>query len=348
VNPTPSFLQINELGKSFGAPAGLVPRALAALRGRQAALPPRVHAVNGVSLQVQRGEIVGLVGESGCGKSTLGRLVAGLIDPTSGDVRIEGQPLLHGGPTSVHRQVQMVFQNPYASLNPRRRIVDTLTEAPVHHGIVKRAEARAHATELLQTVGLDASYVDRFPHQFSGGQRQRIAIARALAMQPRLLVCDEAVSALDVSVQAQILNLFLDLRESRGLTYLFISHNLSVVEYLADRVAIMYLGRVVELADTATLFASPKHPYTQALIADAPRLDARAPSYQPIQGELPSPLKPPPGCTFHPRCPQAMPRCKTEAPGLAEIAPGHLSACHLHQPAAIHVVAPPVSRRSVA
>jgi len=347
------FLQIHQLGKSFGAPAGLLPTAWAALRRRQAAQPPRVHAVNGVSLDVQRGEIVGLVGESGCGKSTLGRLVAGLIEPSSGDVRIEGQPLLHGGPTSVHRQVQMVFQNPYASLNPRRRIVDTLTEAPVHHGIVPRAGARVHAAELLETVGLDASYLDRFPHQFSGGQRQRIAIARALAMQPQLLVCDEAVSALDVSVQAQILNLFLDLRESRGLTYLFISHNLSVVEYLADRVAIMYLGRVVELADTATLFAAPKHPYTQALIADAPRLDARATSYQPIQGELPSPLKPPTGCSFHPRCPVALPRCKTEAPALAEIAPGHLSACHLsasdvHQPAAIHVVAPPASLRSVA
>lgn len=341
-----SLLQVHQIGKHFGRSPGLVQRLLAS--GCNQPGPQGVHAVNGVSLDVQRGEIVGLVGESGCGKSTLGRLVAGLIEPSDGDVRLDNTPIVHSGPHSVHRRVQMVFQNPYASLNPRRRIVDALTEAPVWHGLVRRSGARSHAADLLQIVGLDASYLDRFPHQFSGGQRQRIAIARALAMNPQLLVCDEAVSALDVSVQAQILNLFLDLRDSRGLTYLFISHNLSVVEYLADRVAIMYLGRIVELADTATLFSTPMHPYTKALIADAPRLDSRPAQYKPIEGELPSPLNPPTGCHFHPRCPSALDRCRAEAPALQALGPGHQAACHLHDAPAVQVVAPPRSLRTAA
>lgn len=342
------FVEIQNLSKSFSAPTGLVERAANLLRRRPAA-PKRVYAVNGVSLEIKPREIVGLVGESGCGKSTLGRMVAGILDPTEGELRFGGHPLVHGGPHNVHRQVQMVFQNPYASLNQRMRILDVLTEAPIHHGLLKAQDARAHAAELLRSVGLDASYADRYPHQFSGGQRQRIAIARALAMRPKLVVCDEAVSALDVSVQAQILNLFLDLRDAQDLTYLFISHNLSVVEYLADRVAIMYLGRIVELADTKTLFTASRHPYTQALIADAPRLDAKAPEYRPIQGELPSPLKPPPGCTFHPRCPAALARCRSEVPPMVEIAPGHLSACHLNQqPATIRVIAPQKASRNAA
>jgi len=331
------FLEISELSKSFAPSRGLVAKMASAL-GRSTAQGPVVHAVNGVSLCVAPGEIVGLVGESGCGKSTLGRMVAGIMDSSAGIVRYDGHPLVHGGPHSVHRQAQMVFQNPYASLNPRLRIRDTLTEAPIYHGLTTRKEALNFASSLLELVGLDPSYGERYPHQFSGGQRQRIAIARALSMDPKLIVCDEAVSALDVSVQAQILNLFLDLRASRGLTYLFISHNLSVVEYLADRVAIMYLGKLVEIAPTQTLFTSAQHPYTKALIADAPRLDAKAAAYRPIQGELPSPLKPPSGCAFHPRCPVALRRCSEEAPPMTEIAPGHHAACHLHQPASVRVV----------
>ena len=343
------FLDIQQISKSFEQPMGWLARAAAALRLKEPARR-RVYAVNSVSLQVRPGEIVGLVGESGCGKSTLGRMAAGLLEPTEGEIRVDGQPLVHGGPHSVHRQVQMVFQNPYASLNPRMRVGDILTEAPVYHRLFKAREARARTAELLRSVGLDPSYAERYPHQFSGGQRQRVAIARALAMQPRMLVCDEAVSALDVSVQAQILNLFLDLRESGGLSYLFISHNLSVVQYLADRVAIMYLGRIVELADTQALFSAPRHPYTQALIADAPRLDAKAAEYRPIQGELPSPLDPPSGCAFHPRCPRAMSQCRNELPPLVETSPGHLSACHLHPApsSVIRVITPPRSSRNAA
>jgi peptide/nickel transport system ATP-binding protein len=226
----------------------------------------------------------------------------------------------------------MVFQNPYASLNPRARVDQLVSEGAVYHGIVSKKDASSYVGDLLRQVGLDPTYANRYPHQFSGGQRQRIAIARALALNPRFIVCDEAVSALDVSVQAQILNLFMDLRESKGLTYLFISHNLAVVEYIADRVAIMYLGRIVELTDTKTIFQSPNHPYTKALIADAPRLDSKAAEHRPIQGELPSPLNPPSGCSFHPRCPHATERCKTERPPLREIAPMHFSACHLNDP----------------
>ena len=323
------IVEIENLRKSFSPPPGLVTR-LARRLGADMQLPKAVHAVNKVSLQVQRGEVLGLVGESGCGKSTLGRMVAGILEPSEGTVRIDGSPTRHRGADSVHRRVQMVFQNPYASLNPRMRIEQILTEAAVHHGLVERRAAREHAAELLRQVGLDPSYADRYPHQFSGGQRQRVAIARALSLNPDVVVCDEAVSALDVSVQAQILNLFLDLRESKRLTYLFISHNLAVVEYLADRVAIMYLGRIVELADTESLFRAPNHPYTQALIADAPRLDKGHSAHRPIQGELPSPYKPPSGCAFHPRCPHAMPRCHSERPVLVELAPGHMSACHLN------------------
>jgi peptide/nickel transport system ATP-binding protein len=287
-----------------------------------------VHAVDRVSFAVAQGEVVGLVGESGCGKSTLGRLGCGLYEPSDGEVRYRGAALRTraGGP----RPIQMIFQDPFASLNPRMRVEEIVGEAPRVHGLVGKAEVADYVADLLVRVGLDPAFRRRYPHQFSGGQRARIGIARALAVRPEFLVCDEAVAALDVSIQAQVLNLFMDLRESLGLTYLFISHDLGVVRHLSDRVIVMYLGRVVEIAPTEALFAQPSHPYTQALLAEVPRLDRRRRTYVPIKGEIPSPLAPPPGCHFHPRCPHAMPRCAAEAPALREIAPGRLAACHLN------------------
>ncbi|MCU0939955.1 MAG: ABC transporter ATP-binding protein [Burkholderiaceae bacterium] len=287
-----------------------------------------VHAVDRVSFDVGEGEVVGLVGESGCGKSTLGRVCCGLHAPSDGTVAYRGQPVTTAA--GVRRPIQMIFQDPFASLNPRLRIADVIGEAPRVHGLVERAGMEDYVAELMRRVGLDAGFMRRYPHQFSGGQRARIGIARALAVQPEFLVCDEAVAALDVSIQAQVLNLFMDLREQLGLTYLFISHDLGVVRHLSDRVVVMYLGRVVEIAPTAALFAQPGHPYTQALLAEVPRLDRRKRAFVPIHGEIPSPLDPPSGCHFHPRCPHAMPRCAAEAPVLREIAPGRLAACHLN------------------
>ena len=292
-----------------------------------------VHAVDNVSLQIVEGEVVGLVGESGCGKSTLGRVVAGVHAPSAGRVLWRGRDIesLSGAERrEATLKIQMIFQDPMSSLNPRMRVRDIVGEAPRVHGLVSSGEVADYVDRMLLRVGLDPSYKSRYPHQFSGGQRQRIGIARALAVQPDFLVCDESIAALDVSIQAQVLNLFMDLREDLGLTYLFISHDLGVVEHLADRVVIMYLGRVVESAPAAELFADPNHPYARALLEEVPRIDTRKRVFQPVKGEIPSPLAPPPGCHFHPRCPHAKPRCREEAPALREIAPGRVSACHLN------------------
>ena len=291
------------------------------------------RAVDRVDLAIMPGEVVGLVGESGCGKSTLGRIVSGLITPTQGEVRVSGEPraaMPAAELRAARLAIQMIFQDPYSSLNPRRRVRDIVGEAPLVHGMVERADLDGYVAAQLQRAGLDPALADRYPHEFSGGQRQRIGIARALAVNPSMLVCDEAVTALDVSIQAQILNLFMDLREQLKLTYLFISHDLGVVEQLSDRVVIMYLGRIVESAPVEEIFRHPNHPYTQTLLAEIPRIDARKKHFTAIRGEMPSPLAPPSGCHFHPRCPHAMPRCRTEVPTLRGIAIDHVSACHLN------------------
>ncbi|MCJ8140107.1 ABC transporter ATP-binding protein [Falsirhodobacter halotolerans] len=299
-----------------------------------AASPRRtVHALDGVDLSIAKGEVVGLVGESGCGKSTLGRVIAGMLPATEGEVRLNGQDrnALSGKAARRARlNTQIIFQDPMSSLNPRKRVVDIIGEAPLAHGLVRHAEKEALVTRLLETVGLDPSMRDRYPHQFSGGQRQRLGIARALAVNPQFLVCDESIAALDISIQAQVLNLFMRLKDEFDLTYLFISHDLSVVHHISDRVVIMYLGRIVESGPTAAIFAEPNHPYTAALLSEVPRIDRRHRAFSPVKGEIPSPLAPPPGCHFHPRCPFATERCRTERPALRDLGTGRHSACHLN------------------
>lgn len=294
----------------------------------------RVRAVDGVSFEIAPGETLGVVGESGCGKTTLGRAVVRLVDPTSGQVVFEGKDItrLNGSRLRALRsQFQMVFQDPYGSLDPRLTVENIVGEAlDIHRLAPTRRSRRERVSALLKDVGLDASQASRFPHEFSGGQRQRISIARALAVAPKLIVCDEPVSALDVSVQAQVINLLQDLQRERGLAYLFIAHDLAVVEHISRRIIVMYLGKIVELGEAKTVCRVPKHPYTQALMSAVPVVDPASKRKRIIlSGEVPSPIHPPEGCPFHPRCPIAEARCKIETPALRELDSGHFAACHL-------------------
>ena len=291
-----------------------------------------VHAVDGVSFAIQRGQTLALVGESGCGKSTVARLLVGLYEPTRGSVEFDGrdtaQTLASAEARALRKRMQMIFQDPYASLNPRWKVRDIVGEPLREHGLaMSEPELEAKVADLLHSVGMGAADMEKFPHQFSGGQRQRISIARALATEPEFLICDEPTSALDVSVQAQVLNIMKDLQRERGLSYLFISHNLAVVRHVADEVGVMYLGRLVEVADRVRLFAAPRHPYTRMLLDAIPDIAMSGRQRTPVQGEVPNPLQPPSGCSFHPRCPHADARCRAERPALAEFQ-GVRVACH--------------------
>jgi peptide/nickel transport system ATP-binding protein/oligopeptide transport system ATP-binding protein len=295
----------------------------------------QVYAVDGVSFQIARGETLGLVGESGCGKSTVGRTLLKLIEPTAGTIQINGTDITKLDPVRMlpyRRQMQMIFQDPYASLNPRMSAGEIVGEPMVIHQTTNRTERKERVEELFERVGLRPGQMNSFPHEFSGGQRQRIGIARALALNPQLIIGDEPVSALDVSIQAQIVNLLMDLQDELGLSYLFVAHDLAVVEHIAHRVAVMYLGRIVEMTDKVSLFQMPLHPYTEALLAAVPvaKSGARGRQRLIVKGDVPSPINPPPGCHFHTRCIYAMARCRSEAPVLREIVPGHVAACHLH------------------
>jgi peptide/nickel transport system ATP-binding protein len=328
---TDPILKIDAVSKRFTRMPGLAERVIGKFTG--GGKPVIVHALSDVSLEVMKGEVLGVVGESGCGKSTLGRVVAGIHAPSSGSVTLKGQPIAHqrgGNIQKLTTQVQMIHQDPFASLNPRMKVGETLAEGPRHHGIIPAAQVQSRIRELLEQVGLEGAYADRLPHQFSGGQRQRVAIARALAMQPEVLVLDEAVASLDVSIQAQVLNLFMDLRRDLGLTAMFISHDLSVVRHVCDRVAIMYLGQLVELAPADQLYADPRHPYTRALFASVPTVGTGKGRFEAIKGEIPSPIDPPSGCAFHPRCPLAGPRCRLEVPRLGAAGAARTVACHLN------------------
>lgn len=321
------LLQVHDLSKHYGGRS---------LFGR-GSLP--VRAVDGVDLEVGSGETFGLVGESGCGKSTLGRCIARLEDPTAGRIIFEGADIAalpKAQLRQLRRNVQVVFQDPYASLNPRKTVGSILSEAFRIHGLHPRAQWRARVAELLETVGLQADHADRYPHEFSGGQRQRICIARALSLRPKLIIADEPVSALDVSVQAQVLNLMMSLQRSFGLSYLFISHDLRVVRHITQRLAIMYLGRIVEIGETRKIYQAPLHPYSKSLLSAVPQIDRRRNDGRMIlRGELPSPSNPPSGCTFHPRCPRRGPECDTRIPLLREMAPGRHVACHYPLDAAV-------------
>ena len=296
-----------------------------------------IQAVDGVSLAIRQGETFALVGESGCGKSTTGRLLLRLIEPTSGQILYNGEDLSTLPPDVMRarrRDMQIIFQDPFGSLNPRMSVGDIIAEPLVIHGIGDKAKRQARVRDLLRLVGLAPEHATRYPHEFSGGQRQRIGIARALALEPKFIVCDEPVSALDVSIQAQIINLMQDLQRRLGLTYVFISHNLAVVRQIADRVGVMYLGRIVETATTDQLYNAPRHPYTQALLSAIPRMHpSEAGTRVRLTGEVPSPINPPTGCRFHTRCPLVQPTCQTTVPKSVTVAPGHVVACHVVAPA---------------
>ena len=290
-----------------------------------------VKAVDGVSLNILPGETVGLVGESGCGKSTLGRLILRLEEPTRGDILFQGKSILGYNPEqmrTLRKEMQIIFQDPFSSLNPRKNVAQIVGEPLYVHGMTNRHDREVRVLQLLEVVGLRREHMRRYPHQFSGGQRQRIGVARALALNPKLIICDEAVSALDVSIRGQVINLLQDLQEEFGLTYLFISHDLSVVEHISDRVAVMYLGKLVELADSEILYEMPLHPYSQALLSAAPIPDPkRKRSRIVLSGDVPSPIAPPPGCRFHTRCPFAKDICREEEPPFREVKPNHFAAC---------------------
>jgi len=316
------LLEVTGLKKHFPVRKGLLRRIVG-----------QVYAVDGVSFTIAEGETLGLVGESGCGKSTVGRAVLRLIEPTDGMVKLHGREITHLSKAAMRplrRQMQIVFQDPFSSLNPRMRAGDIVGEPLRVHGIANRRARQERVAALFERVGLRPAQMRGFPHQFSGGQRQRISIARALALDPNLIVADEPVSALDVSIQAQVINLLMDLQRSLRLSYLFISHNLAVVEHISHRVAVMYLGRIVEYTDKATLFARPLHPYTEALLAAIPLPDpALRRTKHRVEGDVPSPISPPPGCHFHPRCPYAEARCRVERPELRDVGAGQWVACHL-------------------